>query len=324
MLLVVGSAAMNRSNRTTYWRKEVDLDLICFKADFVAYVKDLIESGARLRELKFDAHKAVFKYTHKDQFKIVEASFLGVPHSLQASDFEIFKYCTEEYRHMSMVGNTLMCIAPLHIVYMMKLSHRYKKDSVHFLKTMEDIKELRVRTDDEELEFMLEDRLKDMLARREAATYTNSLPKLNQKKDTFFEDSVPYKYDHDTIHEAVKLLDRPAYTYYMKDGEQVMCDKEKFFAAPKSIRLFGVLEESYVLALERAVIPFGTDPKRAFDIALSKVCTSITSGWFREFAWENYEAVQDLYHESFVAKFNKALEDGKILPFTRSMYSNKE
>lgn len=317
-LLVIGSAAMNRSDKTTYWRQEVDLDLICSKADFVTYVKELIESGARLRELKFDAHKAVFKYTHKDQFKIVEASFLDVPHALQESDKEIFEYCLNSpYRQM--VGNTLMYIAPLHIVYMMKLSHRYKKDSVHFLKTMKDIKELRAGSNEDEIYFSRD--IKAMLVRREAATYTNSLPKLNQKKDTFFEDSVPYKYDHDTIHEAVKLLDRPAYTYYMKDGEQVMCDKEKFFAAPKSIRLFGVLEESYVLALERAVIPFGTDPKRAFDIALSKVCTSITSGWFREFAWENYEAVQDLYHESFVAKFNKALEDGKILPFTRSMYS---
>lgn len=318
MLLVVGSTAMNRSNRTTYWRKEIDLDLICEQADFKVYVKDLIESGARLHELKFDAHKAVFKYTYKDQFKIVEASFLDVPHTLQESDLEIFKYCIE-HSHRVMIGNTLMYLAPLHIVYMMKLSHRYKKDSVHFLKTMQDIKKLRSLSEEDEIYF--EDEIKGILARREAATYTNSLPKLNQKKDTFFEDSVPYKYDHDTIHEAVKLLDRPAYTYYMKDGEQVMCDKEKFFAAPKSIRLFGVLEESYVLALERAVIPFGTDTKRAFDIALSKVCTSITSGWFREFAWENYEAVQDLYHESFVAKFNKALENGKILPFTRSMYS---
>lgn len=321
MLLVVGSTAMNRSDRTTYWRKEVDLDLICSQADFKAYVKDLIEMGARLHELKFNAHKAVFKYTHKDQFKIVEASFLDVPHALQKSDQEIFEYCID-YNHKVIIGNTPMYIAPLHIIYMMKLSHRYKKDSVHFLKTMKDIKELRAVSEEDEIYF--EESIKKMLARREAATYTNSLPKLNQKKDTFFEDSVPYKYDHDTIHEAVKLLDRPAYTYYMKDGEQVMCDKEKFFAAPQSVRLFGVLEESYVLALERAVIPFGADPKRAFDIALSKVCTSITSGWFREFAWENYEAVQDLYHESFVAKFNKALEDGKILPFTRSMYSNKE
>jgi hypothetical protein len=30
--------------------------------------------------------------------------------------------------------------------------------------------------------------------------------------------------------------------------------------------------------------------------ALDKVCTSITSGWFREFAWQNYDEVVKIYH----------------------------
>ena len=103
----------------------------------------------------------------------------------------------------------------------------------------------------------------------------------------------------------------------------MMCDMEKFKAQPEIVKLYGVLEESYVLALERAIIPFGTDPKRAFDIALEKVCTSITSGVFREYAWQNYFKVQELYHESFVQKFNTALAAGKILPFTGGMYEAK-
>lgn len=32
-------------------------------------------------------------------------------------------------------------------------------------------------------------------------------------------------------------------------------------------------------------------------MALEKVCTSITSGWFREYAYENYYEVVAMYHK---------------------------
>jgi hypothetical protein len=67
-----------------------------------------------------------------------------------------------------------------------------------------------------------------------------------------------------------------------------------------------------VLALERAIIPNETEVNKAFDIALEKVCTSITSGWFREYAYNNYFKVKELYHDSFVDKFNSALMEGEI------------
>ena len=44
-------------------------------------------------------------------------------------------------------------------------------------------------------------------------------------------------------------------------------------------------------------------------MALMKVCTSITSGWFREYAWENYDKVLDLYNElgedDYVQRFQR-------------------
>lgn len=88
-----------------------------------------------------------------------------------------------------------------------------------------------------------------------------------------------------------------------------------FFAQPENIRLLGVLEESYVLAIERAIVPHNTPPKKAFNIALSKVASSITSGWFREYAWENYDAVQALYSDDYVKRFQKAVENGIVRPY---------
>jgi len=68
------------------------------------------------------------------------------------------------------------------------------------------------------------------------------------------------------------------------------------------------------------LIPFPgvLTPPQAFDMALMKVCTSITSGWFREFAWENYDAVQSMYSDRYVEKFQHGKLEGVVKPFDKS------
>jgi hypothetical protein len=205
-------------------------------------------------------------------------------------------------------AETLM-VASLDVLYMLKMSHRYLKDSPHFLKTMRDIQRMRLlgaKISDEAF-------LKD----REKATYTYEHPKLNTTKDNFFKgDGVGYQFDHDTIHIAVAHLDKPAYKYYQPEDSQVNVGKKLFFEQPENIRLLGVLEEAYVLAIERSQLPHpGTPPKKSFDIALKKVCTSITSGWFREYSWEHYDAVQALYSDDYVKRFQTAVENGIVRPY---------
>lgn len=193
-------------------------------------------------------------------------------------------------------------VANLNTLYALKMSHRYRKNSPHFLKTMQDIHTMR------EHGAVIPPELQEWFKRREAETYDYKHPVLNQaKKDFFSGDGVNYVYDHDEIHVAVAHLDLPAYKYYQKDDAQVMTSKTKFFAVPNEARLLGVLEEAYVLALERHQIPnnFKPNPKASFDIALEKICTSITSGWFREFSWENYYKVQGLYSDNYVQKFKQ-------------------
>ena len=199
-------------------------------------------------------------------------------------------------------------------LYALKMSHRFAKDSPHFLKTMRDCKFMR-----DTLGCRIP--YQDWLESREKETYGVRHPRLNtSKKDFFTGDSVSYRYDHDSIHEAVRHLERPAYTYYMKEGAEVMPDRDKWHSIPEHYRLFGVLEESYVLALERSQIPYGDkiSPYKSFKIALSKVCTSITSGWFRAYAYENYDRVMDLFNEDYVDRFKKALEDGIVKPYART------
>jgi hypothetical protein len=154
-------------------------------------------------------------------------------------------------------------------------------------------------------------------------TYNYAHPKLNVGKDDFFkDDGIQYVFDHDTIHQSVAHFERPAYTYYMEDGAQVNCSKKKFFEIDQSIRLAGVVEEAAVLAIERSLVPHpGTwTPAHAWKFALAKVCSSITSGWFRAFGYEHLPEVLKLAPLGYWDKFQADVEEGLVKPFTGSKY----
>lgn len=206
-------------------------------------------------------------------------------------------------------GGISVAVAPLNVLLALKLSHRYYKNSPHFFKTMSDIRALRAAGASAV-------GLEDLISRREVETYRYLHPKLKQsKKDFFSDDGIQYFYDHDAIHEAVKHLDVPAYRLYEVGGEEVLSSKKKFDELPREAQLYGVLEEAYVLALERSQVPFRDkklEPELSFNIALMKVCTSITSGWFREFAWENYHSVATLYDDEYAARFFEKADRGEV------------
>ena len=206
---------------------------------------------------------------------------------------------------------TTMKVANKDALYALKMSHRYLKNSSHFLKTMADIKLLRSHG---AVIWSY-----PWFVAREKQTYNYGSPKLNQNKEDFFsDDGIDYHYDHDELHKVVMIGEEPAYTKYQVDGEEILSSQKKFNDLPHITQMAGVYEEAAVLALERSVIPHQAPPEKAFMIALEKICTSITSGWFREFAWENYDQVilfyksvgEEYYHENF----QDALAEGTIKP----------
>jgi hypothetical protein len=152
---------------------------------------------------------------------------------------------------------------------------------------------------------------------REKETYARQAhPKLNVNKREFFDESfgVRYQHDHDDVHQSIALGEKPAYTYYLKDGAEINCDKDKFFALDERVRLAGVIEEACVLSIERSLVPHPgvMTPKQAWIFALSKVCSSITSGWFREYAYENIFEVIKRYPENYWERFQQAVKEGKV------------
>ena len=144
-------------------------------------------------------------------------------------------------------------------------------------------------------------------------------PVLMSSKDEFFKPTNGMIYDHDSIHEAIAIGTVPAYTL-MKDGE-VYCSKKLWDQLTEIQKTNCVQEEAGVLALERSIIPsifgkFDNSSLRvneAYNFALYKICTTITSGWFRDECIKRYqEVLYRLDKYKFFDMFMQKASEGKI------------
>jgi len=311
MMLLIGSVAMNY--HFEHYRDPMDFDVVG-DYDDIASVRE--KFGAKVC-YPINAGKSYFMSRKNGQTDVQPLEFeVAWTNSMAERLLDFAKTFPTAFVYDP---DSLWHVASKNLLYMLKMSHRYKKDSPHFLKTMRDIQFLRTQGCFIPAEWMpfYEQRMKD--------TYTNVLPKLNQKKSTFFDNATSiYTIDHDSIHEAVKHMPKPAYEYFKPDDNEVMCSKDLFFSQSEHIRLLAGLEESYVLSIERSIHPYPeVDRKWAFDMALMKLCTSISSGWFREFCWENYDSIQLMYNVEYVDRFYDALTNGRIAPFQGQAYDEQ-
>jgi len=305
-MILIGSRALALRAPQALLRKPVDFD-------FVA----TMEEAERWSEQNQNKIGLIKKYPEKDGAKLILEGKSNV-------EFEIVRPGTSSEMLVQLVeGNEESIETPFgwvptfDLLFTIKASHKYLKNSPHFWKTMVDYHVMK------KLGAQVRPEYQGFLKLREEETYTYAHPKLNQTKEQFFaDDNIQYVYDHDTIHQSVALHGQPAYTFYMKDGAQVQTSKKKFFECPRHIQLAGVIEEAAVLAIERSLVPHPgvKAPDQAWRFALSKVCSSITSGWFREFAYENALEILKLYPEGYWEKFQRDVASGLVKPFTGKRY----
>ena len=186
--------------------------------------------------------------------------------------------------------------APEVLCWMIKESHKYK-DSVHFEKTRQDVLLYR-ELNGGNFPAKFNQELSEILVKREEETYRPAV-KLNVEKDKFFaNDGIDYSIcPHDTIHDIVALGERPAYKKIQISGSDVMCDKKLWDASTLETKFNCIIEEARVIAIERGILPFGKtyvnedEALKLFKTALQKICTTLCSGWFREYAWINYDGI---------------------------------
>ncbi|UIW11165.1 MAG: hypothetical protein, partial [Enterobacter phage ENC9] len=232
MLLVIGSRALEHHGLIGYDDiKNSDWDFIAstnawqdFKCRMMGAEVEVNTPNVRAfkchhngRETYFEAY--LFDWTDKSGSNIMLAEYAQT--FLKKDNISQLYWATPE-----------MCLA-------IKMSHRFKKNNPFFRKTMQHIRFLRNKG------IKLDAKLEEIMLLRQKETLSYSHPKLDVSKNTFFNDTI-YTLDHDSIHRAVALADRPAYTFYMKDGSEVMTSREKFEALPEAIKLAGVYEETCV------------------------------------------------------------------------------
>lgn len=301
-MILIGSRALMLRKPEALQRKPVDFDYVCHQSEFNSWLesnKDKIKISSIYPSVNINnnVHKMIVEGNTNFEFEIITPG---------TSSEELEDLIKSDKDTME---SPFGLIPSFDMLFTIKSSHKYLKNSPHFWKTVLDYHTMK------SLEAKVRPEWKDFLKFREKETYWYKHPKLNQNKNSFFsDDNIQYVYDHDSIHESVAVKDKPAYTHYMKDGAEIDCDKNKFFSCSHEIRINGVIEEAAVLAIERSLVPHPgvKTPKEAWLLALSKVCSSITSGWFREFAYENIIEVLSLYPEGYWENFQYEVSIGKV------------
>lgn len=301
MLALLGSKAL--AFYCDIGRTPMDTDYLGSYEDCTAYIKELGKREQILCNYPAESGKKIIVKTDKGIYEFEIAWSQSNSEKLVDIIFASCELIKDGY------GNE-MALPHLDVLYMIKSSHKYRKNSPHFLKTLNDLKLM------ESVGAQFPEQYKEWFVEREKLTYTNSLPKLNVDKKNFFQgDGIVYEWCHDSLHEAIAFGDRPAYLEYA--GGEVWSDMKKFATLPERIKLLGVLEEACVLAAERSQLSFNPPPTEhwSFEMALSKVCTSITSGIFRAYAYSNYHSVVAMYDDfgyTYMDKVRQGIATGVV------------
>lgn len=186
--------------------------------------------------------------------------------------------------------------------------YNFEKHMCHYVKhIMPSISRLGTRPYDlTAWNWLLEERIS---LTKKAFPQTN--PKLNVTKDDFFDDYVVKKYDHDLLHEIVSYYDKPMYSLLQDGTDSVWCSKSKWDELEHFQKCYCVAEEAYVIAAERFLIrsDWKKSKRISFIWAMNKICTTLTSGWFRDFAIDNYAHILDnVYDEARLNKLQRTLK----------------
>lgn len=160
-------------------------------------------------------------------------------------------------------------------------------------------------------------------------------PSLAVENSAFFhasEAALQRTYEHDDLHQVVAYYDRPLYERSKPDKSRALLDRAMFEALPLLDRLRTVREETMAIALERRIIPFVQSVEvliaaglaqevrvpqsrvlEAYGYALQRICTTLTRGWFRDFAIEHWPEVREP-DVDFVGSFLAAVRSGRLVP----------
>lgn len=159
-------------------------------------------------------------------------------------------------------------------------------------------------------------RLREHIQRDQFKKPNNAHISLKKDAKEFFKPhvAVPYFFVHDELHEVVMTEDRPIYELMLVPGEQVLPGQKRMKDLSQIQMAKAACEEACVLGLERLLLPMLcgwkgpiVNQETAFYYGLMRICTNITSGYFKRWCIEHYPEIIKMYHEQYKNYFQKAL-----------------
>ena len=295
-MLVIGSRALNYYCKD---RESNDLDIICYR------------NQIPILQSIFNAKEVIDKSEEKEVI------------ILKTNDYNIECLLADNvtsltlYLEYNKAVNDSLKLANLETLYSIKKAH------IHFpIKFEKHIKDYHLMRNTVKIDILS---VYTSLHFKETEKRLGKLktPNMNQSVNTFFKQSnkyVDYIFVHDDVHIIMKHKELPMYNYIQIDSSKAECDEKLFNLLSEKEKIWTVLEEVYVIALERKIIPFifsGNTTKyytseEAFKWALMRVCTTLCDGWFREYATDNYFEILESHNRDYVEVFFKAFENGEI------------
>lgn len=184
-------------------------------------------------------------------------------------------------------------------LYTIKVSHAAW--DIHFDKTMLDIMFLQKKG------CKLDYELYNMLLKEWEVIHGHKKVNLNKPNEYFFDDAVNRKHSHDELHQLLKYYDEPLHTKIRTDLSNAMPDYNKWCDLTPTDQFRCALEEIYVVATERYILPHNIPIKHAKQKALKQLITSMTKGWFNLFLIVNFEKLIYYNDESMNSKIRSIL-----------------
>jgi len=269
--IITGSSVLN----TRYCK---DIDVICFKDNIKIpytstddYIISTTYNNKRYEFLLADNDKSLQSLI--DEYKVAGLNKLEVLYILKKGHIVVpGKNLQNWMKHMT----------DLHIVYsMLEYNTHYLEEDwkLHRKSTIERVK---LRT-----------------------------PKLKGvSREEFFDDNVTKHYIHDNCHRAIAYTDKPMYERMQKD-DTVECHEDLWNLMTDKEKCQCICEEASVISLERHIIPtlmgnkVGLSLFEAYKHSLMRICTTLCSGWFREYAIDNFFTILNMYRPNLVEIFEQ-------------------
>ncbi len=293
------------------FRVPKDWDVFCTISELSKWV---LKNKENINSYFLDVNKSKFFATTKTKRKFEFSIYNNVFNENEKSSAQLF--CEARSNQLHVLDDfyvaspqTLLFLKTTHITYPIHWDKNI--EDYHFLKSNVDLANCENK---EMIGYMVRKYETDKKFKNKKSKNKS----LKMSNDDFFlkSKSVERFYLHDDLHVATSYYSEPLYSSLKYDKTKAFIDKELFDKLQHIDKIRTVREECYAIALERKIIPgwqkhVDIDSTEAFNYALKRVCTTLTSGWFRWFAIENWPEIRK-FDVDYVGKFTEAVNSGKI------------